>query len=101
MYKSNNRRRRIWIVGLLFLLTLLLLFSTGKRGFIQQVRVRIEKQRLEKERQALEARITELEKEKKALSDPGPDLVEKMAREEGGMAKKDEKVYIVVPKENE
>lgn len=92
-----KRKRRVWILGLLSLLTLLLLLSTGKRGFIQQIRASREKKRLEREIEALQEKKNVLEEEKKKLNDP--EHIEKVAREQYGMAKKDEKVYRVVPKE--
>lgn len=83
----------------MFLLTLVLLLSVGKRGFIQQIRVKYERKQLQKEIEVLEAEKKELEKEKENLNDP--EYIEKVAREKYGMAKKNEKVYRVVPKEKE
>jgi cell division protein FtsB len=78
-------------------LILLALLSIGKRGFIQQIRVQREKARLRRMIQALESQKAELEEEKQKLKDP--EEVERVAREEYGMAKEKEKVYRVVPKE--
>ena len=86
---------RIFIA--LCFITLLLLLSVGKRGFIQQYRVRQKRDRLKQEIEALQAEKKRLEEEKKKLSDP--EQIEKIAREEYGMAKKNEKVYRVVPKQ--
>ena len=87
------------VLTCLLFVTLLLLFSMGRRGFIQQLRLRQERRHLEQELQALQEEKAELEAEKERLNDP--EYVEKIAREEYGMAKKDEKVYRVVPKEND
>ena len=77
--------------------TLLLLLSLGKRGFIQQFRVWQRKSHLELEIETLEEHKTDLEKERERLKDP--DKIEEVAREKYGMAKKNEKVYRIVPEE--
>jgi len=92
-----KRKRKLWILGLLSLLTLLLILSTGKRGFIQQIRVWQARKRLEKEIKVIQEEKKKLEEEKEKFDDP--EHIEKKAREEYGMAKKKEKVYRVVPKE--
>ena len=94
-----KRKRRMWLFALLSILMLLLLLSTGKRGFIQQIRLRQERRRLEKEIEALQEEIKQLEEEKEKLNDP--EHIEQIARKKYGMAKKNEKVYQVVPKEEE
>ena len=91
----NKRMGKIFIV--LCFITLLLLLSVGKRGFIQQYRVRQERNRLKQEIESLQAGKKQLEEEKEKLNDP--EQIEKIAREEYGMAKKNEKVYRVVPKQ--
>jgi len=79
------------------MLALLLLLSVGKRGCFEQVRVQVEKKKLESEIRALEKEKSAAIAEKKKLEDPAE--VEKIAREKYGMSKKDEKVYRVIPKE--
>jgi len=96
---SKKRGRRAWILPLLGFLTLLLILSSGKRGFIQQIRVRQERTRIEKETKRLEAIRKQMEEEKKKLNEPA--VVEKIAREKYGMAKKNEKVLHVVPKKGD
>jgi cell division protein FtsB len=95
--RKTASRKRTLIIGLIGLLILLFLLSVGKRGFIQQLRIRRERVRLENEIQTLEARKSALEEEKDKLNDP--DEVEKVARESYGMARDKEKVYRVIPKE--
>ncbi len=99
MKRTPHKKARNTILGVLCFVTLVLLLSMGKRGFLQQIRVRQEKKKLVQEIEALEAQKLALEEEKKKLNDPAH--VEKVAREDYGMAKKDEKVYRVVPKEKE
>ncbi len=94
---SKRRRRSVWLFTLIGFLALLILLSTGKRGFLQQVRIQRERIRIEKEKQQLEASKRQLEEEKKRLNDSTE--VERIAREQYGMAKKNEKVLHVVPKE--
>ena len=93
--KSKNSKR--WLFGFLGVLALTVFLSLGKRGFIAQIRVRQEKKRLQRTIEALENRKEALEEEMEKLDDP--EYIEKIAREEYGMAKKNEKVYRVVPKE--
>ncbi len=93
----GRKRKRTFIIALTFFLLLLILFSTGKHGFIQQIRVQHERKRLVQENKRLQAEKQAKEEEKEKLNDP--EYVEKVAREEYGMAKENEKVYRVVPKE--
>jgi cell division protein FtsL len=95
-YLSKRRKKRAWILPFAAFLALLFLLSTGKRGFIRQIRVRRDRARIEEEIRRLEAQKQRLEEEKKKLADPA--VVEKLAREQYGMAKKNEKVLHVVPK---
>ncbi len=97
MKRKSTKRKKGWILFFLLFLTLLLVFSTGKRGFIQQIRVRQERKRLERKIVELKEEKKKLEEEKKKLNNP--EEIEKIAREEYGMAKKKEKVYRIVPKE--
>ena len=82
---------------MLALLTLLLLFSIGKRGFLAQWRARREQVKLKRSIQRLTEQKEHLEEEKEKLDDP--EYIEKIAREDYGMAKENEQVYQVVPKE--
>ena len=90
-------KKKGWILFFLLFLTLLLLLSIGKRGFIQQIRVRQERRKLERKIAELKKEKKKLEEEKKKLNDPKE--IERIAREEYGMAKKKEKVYRIIPKE--
>jgi len=97
MKQNVDRNYTVWILGVLIFLALLFILSIGPRGFIQQIRVSQEKRKLEQEIQSLEVKKEELQEELEKLDDP--EYVEKIAREKYGMAKKNEKVYRVVPKE--
>jgi cell division protein FtsL len=91
----KQRRRVTWaVIGSLALL--IALFS-GPRGCWRQLQVRMERRVIERDIRALEEEKKKLAAEKKSLDDPA--TVEKIAREEYGMSKKDEKVYRVVPKD--
>ena len=94
-----KKKRRGGILILLLFFSLLLILSVGKRGFIQQYRVRQERKRLEVELESLNKEKEKLEEEIEKLDDP--EYIEKVAREEYGMAKENEKVYRVVPQEKE
>ena len=97
--QTSKRKKRVWILGCLLLLTLVLIFSMGKRGFIQQIRIKQEKKQLQEEIEELEAQKLLLEAEKEKLDDP--EYIEKIAREKYGMARENEDVYRVVPRETE
>ncbi|MBN2415601.1 septum formation initiator family protein [bacterium] len=94
---KQQRRRSGWILALIFLAVLLVIFSLGKRGFIRQVQLEQSTENLRKEIRQEKEEITRLEKEKEDLATP--EYQEKVAREEYGMAKKDEKILYVVPEE--
>jgi cell division protein FtsB len=92
---QRQRRRVTWaVIGSLALL--IVLFS-GPRGCWRQLRVRMERRVIAGDIKSLEEEKKRLEAEKKSLDDPA--TVEKLAREEYGMSKKDETVYRVVPKD--
>ena len=95
--RKNRKKGHVWLLGFLILVTLFLIFASGKRGFLQQVRVNRRKKQLEKEILLLQAEKERLEKEKEDLD--SPEKIEKIAREKYGMAKEGEKVYRVVPAE--
>ncbi|RKY51220.1 MAG: hypothetical protein DRP89_09210 [Candidatus Neomarinimicrobiota bacterium] len=95
--KRKSTKKKGWIIFFLLFLTLLLLLSIGKRGFIQQIRVRQERKQLERKIAELKEEKKKLEEEKKKLNNS--EEIEKIAREKYGMAKKKEKVYRIVPKE--
>jgi len=97
MGKQDRRRKLTGLVVLVFTIILLTALSLGKRGFVQQLRIRNENRQLRKISETLKADKKRLETEKKNLEDP--DYIEKVAREEYNMAKKNEKVLHVVPKE--
>jgi cell division protein FtsL len=94
---AKRRRRRGWLLSLIGFVALGILLSTGRRGFLRQIRVQRERIRIEKEKGQLEAAQKQLQEEKKRLNDSTE--VERIAREQYGMAKKNEKVLHVVPKE--
>jgi len=95
--RKKNRKRLFWLLFLLSLAGVIVIFSSGHRGFIQQIRRRIEQARLKEEIQMLEADQADKEKQIEKLHNP--EEIEKIAREEYGMAKENEKIYRVVPKE--
>ena len=64
MAKKSKRKKRLWILALLIFIFLLLLMLGGKRGFIQQLRLRYEKKVLEQEIEVLEEKKEQLETEK-------------------------------------
>ena len=113
MAKKSKKTQTNKTGKLLFLLiftAIILLFSLGKRGFIQHIKLRLEQKRLKKEIEALKLQKEDLEKEKELLNEINADLwhtekellnkpeyIEKTAREEYKMAKKGEKIYIIVP----
>lgn len=97
--RSKKPSRRVRLVAFLGLLTLLFLLSTGNRGFIRQIRLHQEKQRLRREIESLKRTIEALEAERDRLHNP--DEIERIAREKYGMAKKNEKILRVIPLENE
>jgi len=96
--KKASSKKRNRLLFLLILITLILVFSLAKRGYIQHIKLRLEKRRLSREIEAMKEQKAGLEKEKQLLDKP--EHIEKIAREEYGMAKKDEKVYIVVPEKS-
>lgn len=77
-------------MGIIFL-ALLVLLSTGKSGFLNQIKVKIHKYQVLKEQTEIRTEIDSLEVEEKTLHDPK--TIEKIARENYGMAKENEKVY--------
>ena len=95
--KSSKDKRMGGIFIVLCFITLLLILSVGKRGFIQQFRIRQERERLRHEIDSLQVSKKLVEDVKENLNDP--EQIEKIAREEYGMARKNEKVYRVVPKQ--
>lgn len=97
--KKAARRSKGWLIGLVVLLALAILLSLGKRGFIQQIRSEKARDTLAREIQSLEQEKARLEEEKENLKTP--EYTEKVAREKYGMAKKNEKVYQIVPQKSE
>ena len=97
MSRKSKKKKWGWLLGFLLLLTIGLILSTGKRGFIQQIRINYKKKQLTKEIEMLQKEKERLEEEIEKLKTP--EYTEKIAREKYGMAKKKEKVYHVVPEE--
>ncbi|HDQ43953.1 MAG TPA: septum formation initiator family protein [bacterium] len=96
--RAKKHRGVGWLLALAGFLALLFFLSTGSRGFIRQIQVRRQKARLEQEIAQLKEQIAVLEEEKKKLHDAAE--IERIAREDYGMARENEKVYRVVPKED-
>lgn len=95
--KKKKHKRFTWLIYLVIFLIVLIILSLGDRGFIKQIQAYRKQSQLKKE-------IRELQAEEKALKGKieeldNPETIEKVAREEYGMAKEKEEVYKVVPEE--
>jgi len=75
----------------------LILLSLGDRGFIKQFQAYKQQSTLKKQIKELKAQEDNLQQKVEDLDQP--ETIEKVAREEYGMAKEGEEVYKVVPKE--
>lgn len=93
--KRKTKFRTILILFLFFVFISLLL--PGKRGILNQIHVRYQQNILIKEIEHLQKEKQDLQAKKDTLENP--ETVERIAREKYGMAKKEENVYRVVPKE--
>ena len=93
--KNVNKRRRLLLLCILCFCTLLLLLSLDKRGFVKQYQVWRQRKSLQIQIDALQEEKLMLEEECNRLKDP--DRIEEVAREKYGMAKKNEKVYRIIP----
>jgi cell division protein FtsB len=96
MNSRGKKSGRAKAVALVALAAFLLLLAGGKRGLVRLVSVQCDQRRLKREIRSLEEQKKELEAQKQALANP--DTVEKIAREEYGMAKENEVIYRPVPK---
>jgi len=92
--KSDSIGRKGLVFGFAFLLLVLLIASFfGKKGLVENARIR-------KDRDVLRREVAELKTEKRRLEkeiadlENNPKAVEKKAREELGLVKPDEKVII-------
>ncbi|KPL05398.1 MAG: hypothetical protein AMJ73_00960 [candidate division Zixibacteria bacterium SM1_73] len=97
--KERTLERKKKIKKVLFLLLFVFVgyrFFAGPYGFIQIHSLWQEKKNLETESKMLQAKIVDLEIEKKRLEED-KFYIEKQARERLGMVKKGEEVYRVVP----
>ncbi len=97
--KERTLQRKKKIKRILFLLLFVFVgyrFFAGPYGFIQIHSLWQEKKNLETESKMLQAKIVDLEIEKKRLEND-EFYIEKQARERLGMVKKGEKVYKIVP----
>ena len=97
--KERTLRKKSKVKRILFLLLFVFIcyrFFSGPYGFIQIHSLWQEKKNLEKESKMWQAKIVDLEIEKKRLSED-KFYIEKEARERLGMVKEGEKVYKVVP----
>jgi len=95
--KKKIFKRFGWLIYLIIFLIILIILSLGDRGFIRQIRAYRQQSKLKKEIQDLKAKEKILDEKIKELDNP--ETIEKVAREEYGMAKEGEEVYKVVPKE--
>ncbi|MBN1780059.1 septum formation initiator family protein [bacterium] len=84
---------RIILILIIFAVFVSLLLP-GKRGILNQIRVRRQQIQLQNEIKILEEKKAQLEEKKEELNQP--ETIEKIAREKYGMAKEDEKAYTVV-----
>ena len=98
MPKRKKNGSRGIIVFLLFMAFISLLLP-GKRGLLNLIRVHRLQRELAAEIKKLQETKEDLNTRKEELQEP--ETIEKIAREQYGMAKKDEKVYRVVPRETE
>jgi cell division protein FtsB len=96
MPPKQKKSQTQWIYFAIFI-SVLAIVSPGRRGLWNQVKLRQKEYQLRQEIKELQARKAKLEEEIKKLEDPK--VIEQIAREKYGMAKKDEKVYRVVPEE--
>ena len=97
--KERTLQRKKKIKRILFFLLLVFVgyrFFAGPYGFIQIRSLWQEKKNLETESKMLQAKMADLEIEKKRLEED-KFYLEKQARERLGMVKKGEKVYRIVP----
>ncbi|MFO7891400.1 MAG: septum formation initiator family protein [bacterium] len=93
--KKKKHKRFTWLIYLIIFLIVLIILSLGDRGFLKQIQAYKKQSQLQEE-------IKELQAEKKVLEEKidqldKPEIVEKVAREEYGMAKEGEEVYKVIP----
>lgn len=97
--KTKKHKRLAWLIYLIIFLIVLIILSLGDRGFIKQIQAYRKQSQLQKE-------INKLRVEEKALNEKinqldKPETIEKVAREEYGMAKEGEEIYKVVPEKKE
>ena len=86
---DRSGRRTVLVLVLLVSLSLTVAALFGRQGLLELVRYRAERQRLLEEIAALELEVERLETEIQALdSDPG--AIERLAREELGLAREGE-----------
>ena len=98
MAASSNKPRNKWIYYLIIVCVLAIVIP-GRRGLLNLFRLNRKAYQLRQEIKQLELEKARLEKEIEALGDP--EVIEQIAREKYGMAKKDEKIYRIVPKEQQ
>ncbi|HHJ52805.1 MAG TPA: septum formation initiator family protein [Caldithrix abyssi] len=100
--KQKSRRINPVIIrialGITALVLIILLFVTGPRGTINYLKMRAKKNQLSEEIDTLRKKVDRLDKERDLLKND-MDYIEKVAREQYNMKKKNEKVYKVIPKE--
>jgi len=92
---SHSRRRWPWLVLIIVALTLAAA-STGDQGLIRLFQLRADHARILGQNAELEESNTRLEADVKRLRENRA-AIEKIAREELGMVKRDEIVYQVTP----
>jgi len=96
--KPGKKNRRLQFLVLVALLAFLWLYVGGAKGLYQQVRLRLERRKLQKEITALKVRQLELQAEVHRLETDSTYL-ERLAREKYRLAKPGEKIYLLVPGE--
>lgn len=92
---SHSRRRWPWLVLIIVAVTLVAA-STGDQGLVRLFALRSDYARILGQNGELEADNARLEAEVKRLRE-NPGAIEKIAREELGMVKRDEIVYQLSP----
>ena len=88
--------RAIILLGISFLI---IIFLFGDHGIYQLYQIRAQRKITQKRVEELKTEIALLENEKKRL-ETDLDYIERLAREKYRMAKRGEKVFKVIPREN-
>jgi len=100
LQKASRRKKAFWIAVSAGALFLFLFLFGGDYGLFHLFRLKREKKALQADITTLEKEGRELKKQAEKLKDD-PAEIERIAREDYGMAKKGEKVFKFVPPEKE